>query len=269
MIGGQHIITFTTDWQYKSYYLAAVKGAICKISNRINFVDISHNISPFNISHAAYILKNSYHLFPENTIHLIGIATEYTEQTPYVLLKYNNHWFVGTDNGVFSLIFENIKPDFIIHLNINDKQKYSSFPELDVFVDVIEKIINKHNSDEYGKVVNELYTKINLNPVYDEKSINGNVIFIDSYNNIITNITSELFVQVAKGRRFEIYVQNFNYKISSINRTYNESPKGELLAIFNNSGNLEIAMNYSNVAELLNIDTKSKIIIKFYDSQNS
>lgn len=267
-MNNKRIITLVTDWNNKSYYIGAVKGELLKRCPDSTIVDITHNISPFNLSQAAYVIKNSYTSFPDNSVHFIGICTEFSDETPYLLVNENNHWFIGADNGIFSLMFETI-PEKIIKLNIAENQLFSSFPELEIFPGIISKLIYGQAHDILGEEVHELYSKFNLNPIYEGNTLNGNVIFIDSYNNVITNITFELFNNLRNGRRFDIYIQNQNYRISKISKRYNEVDKGELVAIFNSSGNLEIAMNYSSVAELLNLDNKSKIMIKFYDSQNS
>ena len=97
----------------------------------------------------------------------------------------------------------------------------------------------------------------------NESVIAGSVIYIDSYQNAITNISRELFEKIGKGRPFEILVQSYHYKINRINKTYNETSDGELLAIFNSVGLLEIAINRGKVAELLNIGLHSNIRVKF------
>ncbi|MBU0764442.1 MAG: SAM-dependent chlorinase/fluorinase, partial [Bacteroidetes bacterium] len=107
-----------------------------------------------------------------------------------------------------------------------------------------------------------------LLPVIEDATIFGSVVYIDSYQNVVTNITRELFEQVRKNRSFEIIPQNYVYKINKINTAYNQTSEGELLAIFNSLGLLEIAIRNGNAAELMNLDTRSKIRIKFHDNQN-
>ena len=102
------IITLTTDLGYKDFYQAALKGSILKTLPKVTIIDISHEIEAFNISKAAFLLKNSFHYFPKGTVHLIGIDTVYSASNKYLALKYQDHYFVGADNGIFSLIFEEI-----------------------------------------------------------------------------------------------------------------------------------------------------------------
>src|ERR1700712_4707333 len=111
------IITLTTDLGDKDIYQAALKGSIYKLLPAINIVDITHSVAAFNVQQAAFILKNSFYYFPDDTVHLIGIDTVYNADTRYLAIRYKKHFFVGADNGIFSLMFEG-DPDEIVEINI-------------------------------------------------------------------------------------------------------------------------------------------------------
>jgi len=119
--------------------------------------------------------------------------------------------------------------------------------------------------DDLGSPLNDINRQTPLRATYDEAVIVGSVIYIDSYQNVITNISKELFDKVGRNRRFEILVQSNHYRINKINLTYNETSNGELLAIFNSAQLLEIAINKGNIAELLNLSINSNVRIKFFD----
>src|SRR3954463_11171563 len=99
------IITLTTDLGDKDIYLAALKCSILKLLPTVNIVDITNSVSAFNVQQAAFILKNSFYYFPDDTVHLIGIDTVYSDHTKYLAVRHKNHYFVGADNGIFSLMF--------------------------------------------------------------------------------------------------------------------------------------------------------------------
>src|SRR4051812_22386512 len=124
------IITLTTDLGDKDIYLAALKGSIFKLLPDVNIVDITNSVSAFNIQQAAFILKNSFHYFPDETVHLIGIDTVYNSFTRYLAVRYKNHYFVGADNGIFSLMFDS-DPDDIFEINIMQDLKFLHFPLAD------------------------------------------------------------------------------------------------------------------------------------------
>ncbi len=100
------IITLTSDWGQRDYFLAAVKGKIMSLMPEVSIIDISHGISPFNLKQASFIIRNSYPHFPKGTVHMLSVLTEKTEKTPHLAVQYNGQFFIGADNGIFSLIFD-------------------------------------------------------------------------------------------------------------------------------------------------------------------
>ncbi len=256
------IVTIISDWNRNDYYLASLKGRILGNCPGTNIIDITHQITPFNSAQAAFVLRNCFRNFPEGTVHLICVNSESTKEKPHVAVKALNHYFIGCNNGIFGLIFDD-EPEEAVILH-QDKIQTESFPELSVFADIACNIIKNNRLQQLGTPVKSLLKQIPMLPTIDESVINGSVIYIDSYRNAITNITQELFDKIAKGRRFEMYIQSNYYKINRINKKYNESSTGELLALFNSSGLLEIAINSGNTADLLNLNINSTVRIKFY-----
>ena len=100
------IITLTTDWNKDDYYVGAAKGAIYSNCIDATIVDITHQIKPFNIFQAAFILKNSYRFYPSGTVHIIGVKTEIYADQKYIAAEFEGQYFLGTDNGIFSLLFQ-------------------------------------------------------------------------------------------------------------------------------------------------------------------
>jgi S-adenosylmethionine hydrolase len=121
--------------------------------------------------------------------------------------------------------------------------------------------------ENLGTLHKNLNKQVPMLPTIDESLINGSVVYIDSFRNAITNIPRELFEKIGKNRPFDIFIQSNHYKINKINKTYNETSAGELLALFNSLNLLEIAISSGNVADLLNLNINSIIRIKFYDKK--
>lgn len=254
------IITIISDWNRNDNYLASLKGRILSNCPDTNIIDITHQITPFNSAQAAFVLRHCFRNFPEGTVHLICVNSEATKEKPHVAVKAMNHYFIGCNNGIFGLIFDEDPEEAVI---LENQIQSEIFPELFVFADCACKIIKNNKLHQIGTPVKSLAKQIPMLPTIDESVINGSVIYIDSYRNAITNITHELFDKIGKGRRFEIYIQSNYYKITRINKKYNESSTGEMLALFNSSGLLEIAINSGNAADLLNLNINSTIRIKF------
>ncbi|RVT97243.1 hypothetical protein EOD41_18945 [Mucilaginibacter limnophilus] len=255
------IITLTTDLGDKDIYLAALKGSILKLLPEVNIVDITNSVSAFNVQQAAFILKNSYYYFPDNTVHLIGIDTVYNTFTKYLAIRYNNHYFVGADNGIFSLMFDD-EPKDIFEINIMQDLKFLHFPLADIFVKAACHLAKGGDIEEIGLPVAGIEKKMNLAPVVEKNLIKGAVIYIDSFQNVITNIKKDFFNTVQQGRRFTLYFKR-NETISHLSWHYNEVPEGEKLCLFGISDHLEIAINKGNASGLLGLNLGDSVIIEF------
>jgi len=255
------IITLTTDLGDKDIYQAALKGSILKLLPSVNIVDITHAVQAFNIQQAAFILKNSYYYFPENTVHLIGIDTVYNKDTKYLAIKHRNHYFVGADNGIFSLMF-NTDPDEMVELTIMQDLKFLHFPLTDIFVKAACHLVQGGNLTDIGIPITSVEKKMNLQPVIEKNMIKGVVIYIDSFQNVITNITKDFFINIQQGRRFTLYFKR-NEAITQLSWYYNEVPEGEKLCLFGISDHLEIAINKGNASGLLGLNLGDSVIIDF------
>lgn len=255
------IITLTTDLGDKDIYQAALKGSLLKLLPEVNIIDITHNVAAFNVQQAAFILKNAYHYFPANTVHLIGIDTVYNVHTRYLAVRYKEHYFVGADNGIFSLMFEG-DPDELVEINIMQDLKFLHFPLADIFVKAACHLAKGGKLAEIGISVKGIEKKMNLQPVVERNLIKGMVIYIDSFQNVITNITKDFFNKVQHGRRFTLYFKR-NETITQLSWHYNEVPEGEKLCLFGISDHLEIAINKGNASGLLGLNVGDSVIIDF------
>ncbi|MCB0374498.1 MAG: SAM-dependent chlorinase/fluorinase [Sinomicrobium sp.] len=273
------IITLTTDFGEKDYFVGAVKGRICTEMNAMTVVDISHRISPFNIQEGAYILKNTYKNFPEGTVHIIGIDSERTPENRHLVMLLDGHYFIGADNGIFSLLASDMRPERLAAIGIDDTPE-SSFPVLDVFVKAACHIARGGKPELLGKPVDSFKEIKALEPVVnaEKDKITGHVIYIDNYGNVVTNITRTLFEAVGKGRDFELSARNYTFR--SIYKRYSEAidfsvekhrrqDDGKKMAIFNSGGHVELAIYKSNLdtvggaATLLGLDYRDTVTVQF------
>ena len=273
------IITLTTDFGTKDHFVGAIKGTIYSELSDARIVDISHHISPFNITETAYILKNAYKSFPEGSIHIIGVDSELNEENKHIALKLDNHYFICPDNGVISLLASEIKPEKIVEINIHDRVA-TSFPVLDVFVKVACHIARGGTLEIIGKIIPEFKQLVELQPSIslDKNTISGNIIYVDNYGNSISNINQKLFQEIGKGRNFEVIANRYTF--TNIYNKYSDiidfsAPKeqrqkdGSRMAIFNSANYLEIAMYRSNsntvgsAVSLLGLNYRDVLIVKF------
>jgi len=273
------IITLTTDFGHKDHFVGALKGTIYKELSEAKIVDITHNVSPFNIQECAYILKNSYKAFPEGTVHIVGVDSEPTIENQHIAVLVDNHYFISANNGVISLITSEIEPENVVEINIPNPV-VGSFPVLDIFVKVACHILRGGKLEVVGKSFENLKELKEFAPriTNEGKTVVGSVIYIDNYGNVITNIQKSLFEAYRNGRKFEISARN--RKINQIHNRYSDiinfdlgknqrKGPGDLLALFNSSNYLELAIYKSDLntvggaSTLLGLDYRDTIIINF------
>ncbi len=276
------IITLTTDFGLKDYFVSSIKGAILKELSEVTIVDISHQISPYDTFEAAYIIRNSYHDFPEGTIHIIGVnSLSTTDQRPICVLI-NGHYFICADNGILSLIYQNHKPQEIYEITINPENLDSLFPEKNIFVPVACHLARGGVPSLIGVKRKKIKELNELKPNYrDDKFLTGNVIYIDRFGNVITNISRKSFEEVAAGRPYKIVLRQKDYSITdveTIHNHYHDFVKvtskeyyaiGKEMCLFNSADFLEVTIYKSNpeitggANELMGLKKGDTITIEF------
>ncbi len=256
------IITLTTDLGTKDFYQAALKGSILTLFPTVNIIDITNEVPSFNISYAAYILKNAYTYFPKGTVHLIGIDSVFSENTRYLGIKHKDHFFVGADNGIFSLLFEE-SPNDLVELNILQDLKYLHFPLVDIFVKAAVHLAKGGSLQEIGIPTDKIEQRGTIQPVIEKDMIKGSVIYIDTFSNVITNITKDLFTKIQKNRDFTLFFRK-SETITQLSWHYNEVAEGEKLCLFGMSNHLEIAINKGKASGLLGLHVNDIVRIEFH-----
>jgi len=253
------IITLTSDYGLKDHFVGALKGKILSEYSEAKIIDISHEIDPFNTVEASYIISASYSSFPKGTVHLIGVDMEHNKENQHIVMQWNDHYFIAADNGILSMLSQKIVPQKIVAINIHDRLP-SDAADLDVFVTVACHLAKGGLMNVIGKEINTIKQVTDLQAVLsaDGNSLKGHVIYIDHFGNVITNISKKYFIEVAKGRPYEIVLKTKNIKtilpnysaIANSEKYPIKSYEGEKLAIFNEAGFLEIAIFRSNPSKV-------------------
>jgi len=238
-----------------------VKGAILRQLPGAVIVDISHQIPPFDLNQAAFIIRNFYRNFPEGSIHILAVNTEASIESPHTLVFHEGHYFLGADNGLFSLIFDR-KPETIIELDIIQDSDYFTFSTRDVFVKAACHIAQGKPLSELGHPKEKLYTRMAFQPVITGNQIKGKVIYVDNYGNAFSNITEVLFKSTFKNRKFVITFRSPSYRITEVSKSYQDVHEGEMLALFSTSGYLQIAINRGDASSLLGLRTDTSVLVE-------
>ena len=258
------IVTLTTDFGNKDYFVGALKGELLKARPDFTIIDISHHINPYAIAEAAFVLKNSFGSFPDGTVHIATVNDQDERKIRYIAVEYEKQYFVGLDNGLFNMVF-NHAPEKIVELP-SHKQNGTliSFSGKKIFAQAAAQFANGKKIEESGTPIAALNERTGLEPIVQESLIRGTVIHIDSFQNVIVNVTHDLFTRVRKQRNFSVsYRSKRRETISSISESYYDVPQGEKLCLFNASGYMEIAVNCGEAGRLLGIKTGDYVSIEF------
>jgi S-adenosyl-L-methionine hydrolase (adenosine-forming) len=257
------VITLTTEWRPDDFYYGIIKGKLCSLSPNAIIVDNANSIPVFNISHASFVIRNTYDNYPTGSIHIICVHSEGCKGRNHLIVKAKGHYFIGTDNGIFNLIL-NSEPDEIVKISYK-----GIHDELDLFARAAADLISGKMPGEMGQVLKEFTEKVPLRATIDKDVITGSIIFIDSYGNAISNITREVFYRVFENKQYLILIQSNKNFTDHISAKYSDEPVGELLARFNALDLLEISINGANCSELLSLSIGSIVRVDLVSKKSS
>jgi S-adenosylmethionine hydrolase len=243
----KEIITLLTDFGTKDGYIGAVKGVIKRINPEAEIVDITHDIDSYDVLGAAFALNNFYGYFPKESIHLAIVDPGVGSLRQPILIKTKDFFFVGPDNGIFSFIYQ--REDLTDIIVISNKKYFLSevsgtFHARDIFAPVAAYLSLGIKTDEFGFPAKECTKFIILQPESKGKSLKGQIIYVDRFGNLITNVSADL---LKKGKIAEIIIGK--RRIKGISASYFEI-KG-LGALIGSSGFLEFAVNQGSAQKLL------------------
>jgi len=273
------IITSTTDFGLKDHYVGAVKGTLLRELPEVRIVDISHGVSPFNIQECAYVLKNAYTAFPLGSVHIVGVDSELSPENQHIVALVDGHYFVTANNGVMSLITSEIAPEKVVEIQLPNVRP-GSFPVLEVFARAACHIARGGKLEVLGKPFEALKELREFEPRVSNngRTLSGNVIYIDNYGNVVTNIQKILFEAYRNGRSYEILARTT--KIKEVHNTYNgivnynldhgqRKGAGDALALFNAAGYMELAIFKSDLnsvggaSTLLGLNYRDLVTVNF------
>jgi S-adenosylmethionine hydrolase len=245
------LLTLTSDIGHQDYLAGAVKARLLQINPEFLLVDVSHSIPPFNYPQAAYICRSAFKNFPAFTYHLILVNLFEKKPEQLLLAFHNSQYLLCADNGLLSMILEE-KPELVIGIPLDKTAIKNTLYCADIMGKTVNQLVNGEPLGNIG-LPDVSYTEKNpLRPAMSDDWIDGQIIFIDNFENVIVNITRDQFEEQRKGRSFKIAFKR-DEVIERISESYADVPEGEKLALFNSAGYLEIAINKGNAAGLFGL----------------
>ncbi len=257
------IITFLSDFGTEDGYVGSVKGVLLKHAPKATIVDITHNIPPFNIKRAAYALLNYYDSFPAGTVHLTVVDPGVGSARKGIILKTKNYYFVGPDNGLFTLI-QNYETETAYEINrkvINPDIRSTTFHARDLFAPAAAMLANGTSPERIGIPLKGLRKQVQVFFKREGNALRLKIIAIDHFGNIITGLSKE---QLKSWKKSIKSVTFKNFKTERINRFYAQKKAGEPLVLWNSLNFLEIALCEGSAAKFFNVNEKKdevKVVI--------
>lgn len=245
------LLTLTSDIGLQDYLPGAIKGQLLQINPSFTVVDISHSVSPFNYPQAAYVCRNAFRNFPPFTYHLILVNLFDKKPTHLLMAYHKEQYFLCADNGLLTMILED-KPEVVIALPFEKNATINTLYCVSIMGKAIQMLQSGMPLQQIGLPDISILEKNHLQPLLSDNWMEGQIIFIDNFENIIINITREQFEKQRQGRNFQIVFKRDEI-IEKISETYADVPEGEKLALFNSANYLEIAINKGNAAGLFGL----------------
>ena len=272
------VITFTSDYGLIDHRVASVKGKILSLNEEVKIVDITHQIQAYNLLQTAYIIRNSYSFFPKGTVHIISVDSFFSKDRKCILYQNDGHYFIAADNGLLSLIFYDIKPEGIYEITLNNRfDDEVRFTSTDIFAPVAVHLHNGGLPEVIGRKFKSPRQLSIPRPVYSdsEKMIIGEIMYIDNFGNVVSNISKKFF------EKNNIALENFiikfrNLALSKIYNQYTDFVSdwkneheyhGKSAAIFNDAGLLELTIykgnEHNGAKTLFGLKVGEKIYVEF------
>ena len=245
------LLTLTSDIGEQDFLAGAIKGQLLQANKKFSIVDITHALSPFNYPQAAYVCRNAIKNFAAGTFHLI-LVNLFDEKPEHLLLaEHNGHYIGCADNGLLTMVLEE-SPQKVVALPLGKTNQKNTLFCISIFANAFNEILAGKKLEAIGDATVSIQVKNPLHPLLGNNYIEGQIIFIDNFENVIVNITKEEFEEQRRGRSFTIVFKR-DEVIDKISETYADVTEGEKLALFNSAGYLEIAINKGNAAGLLGL----------------
>lgn len=255
----RNVITLTTDFGLQDYYVSAMKAVILGIAPGVRMVDISHEIPSQDIMAGSWILKNSAMLFPEGTVHNVVVDPGVGTERKPIALRIGDQYFVGPDNGIFSLLTQERDYEAV---RLSNEEYWrddpsNTFHGRDIFAPCAAHLSQGVALQDLGEPLEELVTYKWTVPIADKDGLEGMIIHIDKFGNLVSNIPGSQIREVIGNKNVKIYVGNTI--LDEIVSTFGAVPEGEPAAYIGSSGMLEVGINKGNAEKMLGVQKGAQI----------
>ena len=259
------IITLLTDFGWGDGHIGAMKGVILDINPDSRIVDLAHHIPPHDVMGAAFVLGQTYMFFPPGTIHVAVVDPGVGGARKPLVLKAGDYLFVGPDNGVFTLVLrqeEGVQAHELTEERFHLPRVSQTFHGRDIFAPAAAHLSLEVVPEEMGPAadIHTLTTLAIPDPVVEGEILVGEVIWVDHFGNLITNITQEALGAFAPDELIEIEIKGET--VRGLKTSYEEGQAGEIIVLWGSAGYLEISLKERNLHRELGWGRGEKVRIR-------
>lgn len=254
------IIGLITDFGLKDNFVGVIKAVILKINPGARIVDICHEVKPQDIPEAAFLLKGSFQFFPARTVFLAVVDPGVGSKRKKILVKSKNYFFIAPDNGVLSLALKEEPPLEIIEIT---NEKYflkptaNTFQARDIFAPIAAYLSKGGRLRDFGKPIESFRALALPSLKLTERELSGEIIYIDRFGNLVSNIDKDTLKDFIKNKKFKIAIKGET--INKLSRHYAEGTQQRPLALIDSFDYLEVAINKASARNYLGINKGAKV----------
>ncbi len=267
-----NLITLTTDFGLRDPFVGMMKGVIHTIQSEVTIIDISHGIANQDIFAGAFIIDHSYKYFPKKTIHLVVVDPGVGTSRRPILVKASDHYFIGPDNGVLSHVIAGDSHATVYEIT---EERYflrsagNTFHGRDIFAPVDGWFSRSREPHNLGQIISDHVTIDTHRPFYDNGILHGEIIYIDGFGNLFTNISLSDIAELRQDKHDEAVTIRFQEHELLLRNCYAEAVAGETAAVINSFGLLELYSFMGNAADKIHANRGDKVRLYFKQDKDA
>lgn len=251
------LITLLTDFGERDYFVASMKGVILNINPQARIVDLSHQISPYQVEEAAYVLKSSYRYFPDGTVHVAVVDPGVGSARRPLLISTSRYFFLAPDNG---LLTDVLQDELSVEVRQIENKQYrldaegATFDGRDLFAPAAAWLTRGQAPGTFGRLIRDAATLPTQEPAWEGSTFMGRIIYVDHFGNLISNITPSHLAEFRRyTKRASVSIRIAGTMIDDLTTCYADGSTGAPRAVINSNGHVEVFVKEGSAAQMLNV----------------
>ncbi|MBA3344865.1 MAG: SAM-dependent chlorinase/fluorinase [Gemmatimonadales bacterium] len=245
------LVTLLTDFGTSDSYVAEMKGVILQTSPEAVLVDVTHAVRPGDLRAAAYLLGRSWLRFPLGSVHLAVVDPGVGTSRGALALAAHGHWFVGPDNGIFTPVLRDTEVEMVTLPTPEGASP--TFHGRDLFAPAAAALASGATLSTLGQPFRGIPERLSYGqPHYEGKAVVGEIVYVDRFGTLVTNLTAELVPPYA-------VLEVEGLEIGALRRTFGDVPTGGLLAYVGSGGAVEIGVRDGSAARRLGMGVGGRV----------